>query len=315
MWNELRNHLLRNPVYKLTAMITAIFAWVYVQGGEVMDASIQVRVEWELPEQFAPVSPPVEIATAKIRGTRSATRRARRKAPVLQMDASGLGAGSHSIRLLDLTIEDLDPGVQLMDLSPGVVGLELDEMATRNVAVKPVSVGAVPAELEVDLEVVESVIEVRGPRRLVEPLAEIGTQPIDLSALTRSQQVSVGLSLPRQVSLSDTDLGGVVQVRVTVAPSMIERVFTGTRVLYWGDGMAEAEPNVVAVTLRGDAEALEGLSPEDVVVIAHGPAEGLEGEVVVNFTEASGGYLRLLHSSPSPLDLMDAMPATVTLRP
>lgn len=315
MWSELRNHLLRNPVYKITAVITAIFAWVYVQGGEVMDASIQVRVEWALPSQFAPVSPPVEIATAKIRGTRSATRRAKRKAPFLRMDASGLGSGQHEIRLQDLTIEDLDPGVELVDLTPGIVALELDEMATRNVAVRPVTVGSIPAGVEVTLEAVEPVLEVRGPRRLVEPLSEVATQPIDVSALSRDETVKVGLNLPRQVDLSSGGAAQLVEVRVNVSPSIAERAFPNTRVLYWGEGTPAVEPASLRVALRGDTTTLEGLSPDEVIVIAERPGEGLEAPVVLGFTETESGRLRLLHPSSGALELIEVSPATVTLIP
>lgn len=312
MWTEFRNSLLRNPVYKVTAVITAIFAWVYVQGGEVMDASVQVRIEWTLPEGFVPVSPPVEITTAKIRGTRSAARRVRARLPYLQMDASALGAGMHKIRLEDLQIESFDPGVTLLDMSPATVSLELDEWATRKVIVDPISVGVPEKGVAVSLVARPSVLEVRGPRTLVEPLRSISTRPLDISSMSKDVSLKVELDLPRQVTLNGSGGDGGIEVEVTVAPSIQVREFASTPVHVWRGSGWSIEPGVVTLTLKGDAQKLASLTAEDIVVFAH-PSGDTEGPVDLGLAKSPSGYLRVLHPETDSLDVVTLNPSTVRL--
>jgi hypothetical protein len=312
MWTEFRNSLLRNPVYKVTAVLTAIFAWIYVQGGEEMDASVQVRIEWTLPAGLVPVNPPVEITTAKIRGTRSAARRVRGRLPYLKMDASSLGAGMHEIRLEDLQIESFDPGVTLLDLSPATVALELDEWATRKVVVEPIGVGEPGEGVEVRLTARPSVLEIRGPRTIVAPLRSIPTHPMDISAMSKDVSMMVGLDLPRQVTLKGSAGKGEIEVEVTVASSIQVREFLSTPVHVWRAEGWTVEPSQVALTLRGDAQKLAALGEQDLVVFAH-LSQDTSGPVDLGLTRSEGGYLRVLHPEAGSLEVVTLAPATVRL--
>lgn len=300
--------LLRRPQYKLLALALAVVAWTYVQGDEVHETRIKAPVEWQLPpELISPEQLPASISLT-VRGTRAATRRAREVEVVLPVDISDIGVGEHALAFDDFAPRNLPPGVEVLGTSPASVRFALDEVADRKVSIRPVLVGEPEGGLVDEVILEPQVVEVVGPRTVVEQLREVDTVPIDVSTLAGDTEIAVDLDLPRTVRLADGGTRPVAHVRV-VSRAGLRQI--RAPVVVWGDAGWVVSPAEVTISLQGPTADLRRIDPQEVIAVVHLPDDAADPRYEAGYGAREGARLRVLHPGGERVEVEVVTPAGV----
>ncbi len=269
---EFFTKLLALPHYKLLSFAIAVGAWLYVQGGETIEESYRVSLAWKLPPGLVTTEPlPASILT-RFSGSRSAMRRAQDADLMMAIDLSDAPIGAAELAFDEFKITGMPQNVSLVEHSPAMMQLVLDESDRRKVKLRPEMVGDPGAGYAVmSVEVDPNVVEITGPRVVVEELRELSTKPIDVSGLTGDVRVKVEVALPRSVELA----GGadaptaIIELAATVQRKKVEDVAV---VVPRMPGWSSSSP-AISVVLEGPASAIEKVKPADLLAVVHLPAE------------------------------------------
>ena len=158
-------------------------------------------------------------------------------------------------------------GIEVAQVIPGTLGIELEHTARRVVPVIAATEGEpAPGFVVGPLTAEPATVEIEGPESHVKKLANATTEPITVSGARENVRdvVAVGLidSAVRLLKAQD------VTVIVEVLPAPIEREFGGVlvRARNLGSGLAapRISPGSVALSIRGRREALSGVDATSV---------------------------------------------------
>jgi len=180
---------------KLVSVVLATFTWFFVKG---------ITSDWRLIEGV-----PLEVrartgltvlqssantVNVVVRGTRDDVRQ------VTRQDLSAVVDLSQDDRVGPITVK-LTPKsirhsrrVQVSEIDPAEVTVNVDEMIERALPVQPQFTGELPANLSIERMVTEPpTIRVRGPKTLLNEMTSISTLPIDKSGRRTSFRERVEL--------------------------------------------------------------------------------------------------------------------------
>jgi YbbR domain-containing protein len=302
-----REALVGNLAYKLFAILLALVTWAWVQSEQVVEEPVRVRLAWTYPDGLVPVTPPDEHVTVTLQGVQAWVRAARRQDLVVDVDLRSAREGAAKVDLVDRPVRGLPSQVRVAGLTPARIDLELDRLLRRTVPVVPSTRGELAAGYRLSgVRVEPDRVELVGPARVLRGLAEVSTDPVDLSGLRESATFEVGLEL---------GMGGVrpararrLAVHADVAVMMAERTLTDVPVRV--DARWSASPAALDLSLRGPAAVLDALDAGAVHVELEVPV-GWQGPGTARFGAADGPALRL--SAPEGILLVTTGGEAVTL--
>lgn len=291
--------LLGNLHYKLAALLVALAAWVYVQSDEIHDAPLRIPVEWTLATGLVPVGALPQHVTLQVEGTRAMLRRARRAEIALVADIRDVGPGQHALEFASMPMSGLDAGLVVRGYAPSGVRFTLDRVSERRVEVLPKVVGTPVQGFAVEsVTVTPAVVSIRGASALVEGLARVSTEPIDISGLDRRTEQPAALDLPNGVEPAE-----LVELRAEIDILALneQRTFTEVPVHVWNVPGVRATPSTAQVVLRGPAATLRELAVEDVTVFVHPGEQGSQTRV------------RVLHAGGAEVESTSIVPESFAL--
>jgi len=306
---EVGRGLVRNPGYKLLSLAIAVVAWLYVQGGQVVEAKVRARVEWPHLESLLPVQPLPASVTLTVGGPRNATRHAQQDDVTIPVDLSGATAGQVTLDFSSLPIHGLPANVQVLKVDPPTIRFTLDEVAAKKVRVTPKLVGD-PADgyQVVAADMTPPVVSIRGPRSVLEKVSAVPTLPVDVSGMAKDTEQRVELDLPRTVDLvTDENL----RVSVDVEPRDTRREFSTVPVDVWRMDGWRVDPETVKVVLEGPTAAVNAIDPQDVVVFVHLPDPPSRTAYDAPFGPTKGPRLRVLDGAGDDVRAVSVEPSTV----
>lgn len=187
---------------------------------------------------------------------------------------------------LRVNVTALDDRVQVLDVQPSQITVQLDRVTSRSVPIKAVIVGTVPSGLELGTPILDQeAATVSGPAGVISKVAEVDARvPIDPS----------GIDVDRTVDLIAVDATGAQLTPVDVEPSSVHlripvftdrrtrtlpvsAVVTGTPAT--GFEIESVTTNPVVVQVQGDANDLAGLELADTTAVS---VSGASADVVAN---------------------------------
>lgn len=241
-------------------------AWMWVQSQETDTAPVRIAIAWRLPEALVNVEPLPIGATLIVQGPRVLIRRAQTERPTMVIDLRDEDIGRRDVRLDAYDIEQMPSGLSVVAFSPQEVTVSLDEPSVRHVPVMPRHVGRPAQEHALEgLSLSPEVVEVTGPRTLVDRIDKVWTLPVDISGWTETKSVPVALDLPRGVQAANRWSG---EVAVSIASLTAQRTVVGIPVMTWGRNDWEPVEGsaTVSLTLKGPTDVLRALSTDDIAV-------------------------------------------------
>ena len=262
----MRYHPFRNLGLKILALALASLLWVTVAGEHVVERSLRVPLEFRnIPEALEIVGNTPDTVDVRLRGSSAVLSRVQAGEIVAVLDLSSARAGS---RLFHIRNDEVRApfGVEVSQVVPSTLALELEKSARRRVPVVPPIEGEpAPGFVVGRWSADPPTVEIVGPDSHVRQVAEATTEPVsvkDAKARVRDTvtvgvvDVSVRLTQPHSAS-----------VTVEIWPAPVERMMPDVPVRWrnLGTGLrAQLSPQLVHVTVRGSKEPLAALRGDSV---------------------------------------------------
>lgn len=160
----------------------------------------------------------------------------------------------------------LPHSVEVLSIEPQQVDLFFDSIERREVKIEVPRFGQLPSALVLEsIEVAPKTVTVKGPKSEVKQLKAIETEPVNVSEISQTIELTRQLRSPgSSITLSTT----VVTARVVVGqmPSQLQFVDRPVEVrVPRGLGSFTVEPSEVSVTVSGPPEKIMKLTAGDVI--------------------------------------------------
>lgn len=259
-------HPFRHLGLKVLAISLATLLWLTVAGEHVVERGMRVPLEFRnIPAALEIVGDPPASVDVRLRGSSALLSRLDPGEIVAVLDLKAARAGSRLFHIANDAVR-APYGVEVAQVVPGTLALELERSGRRTIPVVPALEGE-PAPGFVTGKVTSdpATVEVAGPESRLRELTGATTEPVEV---TGSQDrvrdvVTIGIadSAVRMVQPQNAT------VVVEVLPAPVERDLPGLPVRWrnLGAGLrAQVQPSLTRLTARGRREALASLSAGEI---------------------------------------------------
>jgi hypothetical protein len=179
IWHRIRDVALNNLWLKIISILIAFTLWFIVTGGPRREATISVGIDLEryIPENWAPVYYDNQVQV-KVRGreeeiTAILTAEGTNSKVSITFDQNQIqGAAEEQVVPLNASNVSLPFGVQVLEISPQSIRIQLDRKITRKVNVN-LRISGEPLDgfvLAQEPELLDPTIDVTGARQLVDEI-------------------------------------------------------------------------------------------------------------------------------------------------
>jgi YbbR domain-containing protein len=217
----MRAFLFHNSGLKLLALLLAVVIWFSITGQRrerVSERGYSIPLTViNIPQNAVIISPIPDSVDVRLRATFTALRALDPSKMEAVVDLAGTTPGE---KLYRLTSDDINvpEGVDVVSISPSIVRLRLEKIATRDVPIVPRLQGSPATGLVARGAVANpAVARLAGPSSALERIASVSTDPVSLddrsSSFTATVPVSVEASGVRLITPH------VVTVRVLLQPA------------------------------------------------------------------------------------------------
>jgi YbbR domain-containing protein len=262
----MRYNPFRNLGLKVLAVLLSVLLWVTVAGEHVVERSLRVPLEFRnIPEALEIVGNAPDTVDVRLRGSSALLSRVQSGEIFAVLDLSEARAGS---RLFHIRPDEVRApfGVEVSQVIPAALALELEKSARRRVPIMPVTDGEpAPGFVIGRVSSDPAMVEIVGPESRVRQVAEATTEPVlikDAKVPVRDG-VTVGV-LDASVRLVQPQRA---QVTVEIWPAPVERQLSDVPVRYRNiaQGLsAQLSPRFVHMSVRGAQDALAQLQGDSV---------------------------------------------------
>ena len=259
-------HPFRNLGLKLVALALSSVLWLTLAGEHIVERSLRVPLEFRnIPDALEIVGNAPDSVDVRLRGSSTVLGRLQPGDIFAAIDLASARTGS---RLFHIRSDEVRApyGVEVSQVVPATLSLELERSARRTVPVVPAIegdpapgfvVGRVTSEPES--------VEIVGPESRVRQVAEATTEPVSVKDATA--RVRDGVTIGVVDSSVRLVQARTAQVVIDILPAPVERQVTDVPVRYrnLGTGLrANLSPQLVRVTVRGVKESLAALRADGV---------------------------------------------------
>lgn len=247
---------------KAIAVGVAVLLWFAVGGEKIVERSLRAPLELQnVPEGLEVVGDAPGAIDVRVRGLSTVLGQLSAGDVVAVLDLSTARPGRRLFHLAPDHVR-VPFGVEVTYVGPGTLPLVFERSAVKVVPVVPSVEGQPAAGYAVERVTVNPAeVEVVGPESVLRELKQAATEPVALDGTTVSIRETVTIGVPNSAArLRNARTGRVL---VEIAPVRTERLFrlVPVRMLNLGAGLsAQSTPSNLAVTIRGDDDALKALS-------------------------------------------------------
>lgn len=259
-------HPFRNPGLKIMAVLLATGLWFVVAGEQNVERTLRVPLEFRnKPVNLEVLGDPPTTVDIRVVGSSALLSRIDAGEVVAVLD---LGTARPGSRLFHVRTDEIRVpyGVDVMQVTPSTIGLELEVSSRRRVRVVPAVEGdPAPGFVTGRITSDPDSVEVIGPESHLKSLTAATTEPVSVAGLRESVTDTVTIGVPDSaVRLVETTSAKVL---VEILPAPVERVLSGVPIRWrnLNEGLtARVEPLTTTVTVRGRRDALESMRAETI---------------------------------------------------
>jgi len=264
--------LTRDWGLKLVALVLAIGLWFYAVGEESVEIERTVPLEVHVQnKQMSILKSSVKKVRVKLVAPR--TRISEIASKDIQakhtIGAEVKTAGDYSFRLEAREIRVPSPDIRVLEISPSVIVVTLDEVIVQKLLVSPTFVGEPAYGYKVkedEIRIDPNALLVEGPKGQLEKMDAIPTERIDLVGRIRSFRRTVKMDLPEGIRpLSEAMIDILIPIKEESGEKAFENIpvkilqIPGQSVLY---DISELTINIV---LKGSQAALEKITEDKIL--------------------------------------------------
>ena len=244
----------KNLILKLISLCFALFLWYFVVGEDKVDRTIFVPLEIvNLPEDLVIANQFKRELEVTVNGPRSLIKSLDRRTITRSVDLSDALPGTKVVKN-DNDSMSFPRGIRVMRVQPTHIILLLDKLISKSLRIKAVTSGKMPEGYTISSIVLEPpAITVTGPRKILEDQNLLITNPIDLSFLTKSTIINVGLNLDDDIAALIGD--PVVTVNITINEKLVEKIINDIPI-----HLNHTNPNI-AFHLKPDKLMVQAIVP------------------------------------------------------
>lgn len=307
-----------NFAVKALSLLIAVSLWAWLQTEQVVDRPSRARVTYALPDGLTPVEMLARTLVVTVRGPQGRVRSIDGGSLSMVVDLSDAEQGKTSIDFSEHRLDGLPAGLEVVQISPPGVELQLDKEMNRIVRVRAAVIGD-PAEgwKRRSVLVDPPTIEIRGPQSLVRNIAEVSTDIVDISGLRDSVEKRVALAVDRR-TVKAVDKGKV-SVSITIDPVLVDKNFADVPVRLKGAPGWMTGTTTARVAVEGPQNVVQRLSSEDLAVSVLLPDAVQPGAESVEVNWASGDrdsrVQVVLPEGAEDVSVQSVRPSTIILEP
>lgn len=254
-------HPFRNVRLKLMAVVLASALWFTVAGENDVERTMRVPLDLQnKPALMEIVGDPPTTVDVRVLGSSAVLNRMDPGEIVAVLDLSTAREGS---RLFNMRADNVRSpfGVDVLQVTPSNISLELERSARRMLKVVPAVEGEPAPGFAVGPVTTDPAdVEVIGPQSHIRDLTSATTEPVMVTGARAALNDEVTIGVSDSAVRLTADLKA--KVRVQIVPAPLERDVSGVpvRSRNLGTGLtARVQPLVVRVTVRGQREALDSM--------------------------------------------------------
>jgi YbbR domain-containing protein len=259
-------HPFRHLGLKVVAIALATLLWLSVAGEHVVERIMRVPLEFRnIPAELEVVGDPPATVDVRLRGSSGLLSRLEGTDVVAVIDVATARPGS---RLFHIRTDEVRApyGVEVAQVVPGTLAIELEKSAIRTVPVVPPLEGdPAPGFVVGRITSEPATVEIRGPESRVRRLAEAITEPVTVTGSRERVRDTVTVGVADSALRLSHPVSATVMVEILPAP--VEREVSDVPVRWrnLGTGFrAKISPSTARVTVRGRKETLGGLRADTI---------------------------------------------------
>jgi YbbR domain-containing protein len=211
----LRTHVFGHLRLKILSVLIALALWYAVAHDQPAEIALSVPIEfYNTPEHLEISSERIQRAEIRVQGPARILREMTNADIDAVIDLAGARVGEHTFDLTPKQIRHLPHNVEILQVVPSQVRLELDRSASKVVSITPRVIGSfAPGYRLGDVEVNPSKIQIFGPESRLKNIESAVTDPVDATGLVGSA------SFPTQAYVGDplVQLSNPETIHVTVS--------------------------------------------------------------------------------------------------
>ncbi len=303
-----------NLAFKVLALVFATLLWAWVQADQVVEVRTRATVAYDWPEGLVRARQVPSTLVVTVSGPQGVVRRLKRGTLKLSVDLHDSAAGTVAVDFGQLELAGLPAGVDVVQISPPAVDIDLEKALTKEVEVRPTIIGDPAPGYALDsVRSVPPTVHISGPQSRVQELAQVATDVVNIAGLSGDKEITAALAIPDPVLEPADGAPRHVQVEVRVEPIIAERVFEAVPVRIAEDGFV-ADPATVKLTVRGPQASLQRvrLDEVEVVVLAVGDADA-DGKRQRTWQPGGGDGLEVRLGSDADIEVLDVAPRRIAL--
>ena len=262
----MRYNPFRNLGLKILAVALSTVLWLTLAGEHIVERSLRVPLEFRnIPDALEIVGNAPDSVDVRLRGSSAVLSRVQPGEIVAVIDLATARTGS---RLFHIRADEVRApyGVDVSQVVPATLALELEKSARRRVPVVPAIEGdPAPGFVVGRVTADPPSVEIVGPESRVRQVAEAITEPV--SVKDAESRVRDGVTIGVVDSSVRLVQAQSAQVAVEIWPAPVERQVADVPVRYrnLGTGLrANLTPQLVRVSVRGAKDALAALRADSV---------------------------------------------------
>jgi len=213
-----KRYLTRDARFKALSLLLALLAWfMFAYRSENVQRTFAVPIEYRnLPEGWVLEGVTTPEAMVTLTGSHREFNLLNPSSMVISLDLNGVQEGMQRFSISEEELRH-PSNLKVYRIDPNLILVEVHKTSVVDLPVEVRTQGHLPAGLRlVGLKALPSSVQGRVPDDQRPLLGSIETQPVDLSAITRTTLIKVDLSLPESLHLIRPELPEV-QVTVEVA--------------------------------------------------------------------------------------------------
>jgi len=261
-----------NLLFKILSLALAVGVWAWVQADEVVESRARVQVNYTWPEGLVNARQEPKTLVVTVSGPQGVVHTIKRDGLSIDVDLSEAEQGTVPVDFTGLGLSGLPTGVEVVQVSPPAIDIELDRALTRSVEVRPTIIGTPRDGWTIgDVDVEPSTARITGPQGRVKDIVQIPTDVIDVSGARATMQANVGLTVPDRVVGLDPEAPTTVHVTVHIDPVIVERTFESVPVSVQSPDAWTVSPSTARLVIRGPQNEVAAIRLDQIAVMLTPP--------------------------------------------
>lgn len=157
----------------IVAFLMALVLWYGVSGSEKLESQVEVRVDYRgLPQGLVVLRGQVNKVTVRVRASLGMIRSLSSRDFAFLMDLSAVRKGENTLAV-NLAYLPFRSGIEVMDVSPSRITLEVDSLETKVVPLEAKIIGTLPQDMVAQVSFTPAEVTLNGAASLLEDMSAV----------------------------------------------------------------------------------------------------------------------------------------------